>query len=149
MDVMLTTSARRLGNDQIYSPTESPARGADGPVHAHSRDSSPARDLRNPRTSHVRVPTSPRQRLFLFAELANDGFERVDDFVPIDAGLGETQPEVELFGRRPVREHELFGTPGARPRRFLAQLLPRRTALAGNFLDEGRHFLGCILPNHL
>src|SRR5207249_5457259 len=34
----------------------SPARGADGPAHAQSRDSSPARDFRNPRPSHIAIP---------------------------------------------------------------------------------------------
>ena len=76
-------------------------------------------------------------------------FERVDHLVAADAGSGETEFEVEQLGRRPVGEHEVL-----RPARLGlggggADLLARGAALAGDFLDQGGHFLGCLLPNYL
>src|SRR5207249_1996902 len=109
MDIMLTTSARRLGNDQIYSPTD-PLRAAltvrftrsratphqraifatlalrtsqfrrlraFTPSCASTCDDPLAPSLLAHRTCEFR-PRRGNGPLFLFAELADDGFERVD-----------------------------------------------------------------------
>src|SRR6266508_5476329 len=102
------------------------------------------------RRSPPRPAASRGGRLFGLAEVANDRFERVDDFVPAGAALGKADFEVERFGRRPVGEDVVLGAPRPRLGGGGAQLLPcGGAALAGEFLDQGGHFLGRILPNYL
>ena len=77
-----------------YAPDPSPE---PGPV-----------DLGNPILLTIYGVDARRARLLLFAELADDGFERVDDLVAIDAALRKADLQVELLGRRPIGEHVLL-----------------------------------------
>src|SRR5579884_4131518 len=88
----------------------------------------------------------PATRLLVLAELAEDAFERVDDLVARDAALAEIQLQVERLGRRPVREDVMLRPPRLRLGGLLAELLAGGAALAGDFFDEGGHFLRGLLP---
>src|SRR4029079_12770833 len=83
------------------------------------------------------------------AQLADDGLERLDHFVPRGAALVEAELEVERLGRRPEGEDVVLRASWPRPGRRLAHLLPCDAALTGDLLDEGGHFLGGILSNYL
>src|SRR5437763_11594982 len=87
--------------------------------------------------------------LAALAKFLEDGFKRADDLVLRRAALAKRQLEVEGLVRRPVGEYERLRTPRLRLGGRLSQLLARRAALAGNLLEECRHFLGRLLPNYL
>src|SRR5439155_18751715 len=87
--------------------------------------------------------------LLALAELADDGLERVDDLVAIDAALREADLQIELLGRGPIGEYVLLWPSRLRLRRRLPQLLARGAPLAGDLFNQGGHFLGRLLPNYL
>jgi hypothetical protein len=87
--------------------------------------------------------------LVLRAQFLDDVFERGDDLVAFDAGLREAKLQLECLAGRLVAEDE-----GLRaPRLLFGGLFPDgfagRTAVAGDFFDQGDHFLGVSLPNYL
>src|SRR5213075_2613465 len=82
-----------------------------------------------------RRPRSRYQRgLLRAAKLLQDGFERVDDFIPRGAALGERQLQVEGLGRRPVGKDVVLGTTRLRLGGFLPELLAGGASLARDLL---------------
>ena len=79
----------------------------------------------------------------------NDGLERLDDFVALDPGLGEPQLQLEGFGGGLVAEDERLRAAGFGFGGLFADVFARRAAFAGDFFDQGDHFLGVSLPNYL
>src|SRR5438046_656895 len=73
--------------------------------------------------------------LFLLAQVAQDAFKRLDDFVALHARFTETQLQIELLRRRPIGKHVMLGTTGLGFSRRFAELLPGRAALARHFFD--------------
>src|SRR5688500_5804 len=88
-------------------------------------------------------------QLFLASQILDDAFERGDDFLALDAGLGELQRQVEGLRRRLVAEDVRLRTAWLWFRGFLADRLAGGDAVASEFLDQGDHFLGVALPNYL
>src|SRR5262245_43179982 len=75
--------------------------------------------LREPRWTWVRLrcgrgqrPRGPVPRLRLFPQLLDDPLERLDDFVAVDAGLGEAQLKLERFAGGLVAEDVGFRPAG-------------------------------------
>src|SRR6185312_8547621 len=83
------------------------------------------------------------------AEVFQDRFERVDDLVARGAALVEAELEVERLGGRPEGEYIVLRAARFRLGGRFADLLAGGAPLAGDLLDQGGHFLWCILPNHL
>jgi hypothetical protein len=92
-----------------------------------------------------------RAALRLLSEFPDDAFESLDDFRSIDVGLPELQLQIEGFRRRAILKDE-------RPRPSwlwlcgdLAGLFARDSSRgpSSQLLDEGDHFLRCLLPNYL
>src|SRR5713226_5675770 len=99
---------------------------------------------------HRRALTAGRRAASAgLAQVAQDPLERVDDLLAGGAALVEAQLQVERLGRRPEREDIVLRAPRSGLRGRLAHLLARDTPLAGDLLDQGRHFLWRILPNYL
>src|SRR5262245_8051347 len=103
-----------------------------------------------PPTSSSQAPTSAARSLFSCAEFLDDGLERLDDFFLVDARLGETELEPEGLGGRLVAERVVLRSAGLGLGGlfFFADGFSSG-AVAGDFLDQGDHFLGVSLPNYL
>src|SRR5215831_9471027 len=99
---------------------------------------------RRARPNHLesRAPSPDGSFLLGLAELAKDCFERADDVFARGPALSKREFQIECLVRRSIREDKRFRAARLRPRRGLTDLLPRRAALAGDFLDQGGHFLG-------
>src|SRR5438477_3832277 len=87
--------------------------------------------------------------LFAPLQVAEDRLESVDDLFARRARLLEAELEVEELRWRAVGEHVVLRAPWLGMGRRLPQLLPGGAALAGDPLDQRRHFLGRVLPNNL
>src|SRR5262245_2316959 len=143
MDVMLTRTTSFRDANRTTRPL-TPARAQ----IAHATDRSLlicSRSLRRSRPGCRRLYWLSADARLFFPELADDRFERFDDLVLRGATLRKTQFQIERFGGRTIREDVMLRAAGLRLRRCLAQLLPRGSALAGDLLDERRHFLRRLL----
>src|SRR5262249_52736753 len=103
-----------------------------------------------PQAPSLQSLTSAARAGSLLPEVAEDGFERLDDLVARRARLGEGDLEVEGLGRRAVGEDVVLRAADLGFLRRVAELLAGGAgALDGDFFNQGGHFLGGILSNYL
>src|SRR5215471_8830707 len=89
--------------------------------------------------------------VLLIPQFADDGLQRLDHFLAIDAGLREPQLQVERLGGRLVFEDVVLRTAGfwLRGVLVLSDGLAGGASVTGDPLDQGDHFLRVALPNYL
>src|SRR5262249_41280346 len=155
MDVMLTKGALRgVPTPEVRRPRS----GDRGPTSARSGLRGPDASLTpgqpeafRKRASGVGRRTSTASRAAsLRAQVFDDGLQRFDHFLAIDARFGEAQLEPEGFGGGLVAERVVFGAAGFAPGLLVpADRLARGAAFPGDALDERHHFLMVSLPNYL